>query len=93
MQVQDSFPYSVGFGSDEGPIFTLSNSILFPKGQSIPSVKLLTFHRTNTFHLEAFYANPGELPAGVSPKISCFTVCLNYSISTLEKEGELAVKR
>ncbi|RWR72926.1 Heat shock protein 70 family [Cinnamomum micranthum f. kanehirae] len=73
-EVQDSFPYSIGFASDEGPICTLSNSILFPKGQSIPSVKILTFHRTNTFRLEAFYGDQSELPSGVSPKISCFTI-------------------
>eukprot|EP00268_Persea_americana_P046689 TRINITY_DN481_c1_g1_i1.p1 TRINITY_DN481_c1_g1~~TRINITY_DN481_c1_g1_i1.p1 ORF type:complete len:794 (+),score=161.28 TRINITY_DN481_c1_g1_i1:604-2985(+) len=73
-EVQDSFPYSIGFASDAGPICTLSNSILFPKSQSIPSVKILTFHRTNTFRLEAFYGDQSELPSVVSPKISCFTI-------------------
>ncbi|XP_043691921.1 heat shock 70 kDa protein 16 isoform X2 [Telopea speciosissima] len=73
-EVQDSFPFSIGFSSDEGPIYTLSNSILFPKGQSIPSIKMLSFHRTHTFHLEAFYADQSELPPGVSPRISCFTI-------------------
>ena len=76
LQVQDSFPFSIGFSSDEGPISTLSSNILFQKCQPFPSVKMLTFHRTHTFHLEAFYADESELPPGTSPKISCFMVCL-----------------
>lgn len=74
-QVQDSIPFSIGLSSDEGSICAASNGILFPKGQPIPSVKVLTFQRSNLFHLEAFYANINELPPGTSPKISCFTVC------------------
>uniref|UniRef100_A0A1D1ZIY1 Heat shock protein 16 n=1 Tax=Anthurium amnicola TaxID=1678845 RepID=A0A1D1ZIY1_9ARAE len=73
-EVQDSFPFSVGFSSDEGPICTSSSSIIFPRGQHIPSVKMLTFQRTNTFHLEAFYADQSELPPGVSEKIGHFTI-------------------
>ncbi|RVW99525.1 Heat shock 70 kDa protein 16 [Vitis vinifera] len=74
MQVQDSLPFSIGFSSDEVPICTMTNSILFPKGQPIPSAKILTFQRSSLFHLEAFYANPNELPAGMPSKIGCFTI-------------------
>ncbi|XP_068668992.1 heat shock 70 kDa protein 16-like [Aristolochia californica] len=73
-EVQDCFPFSIGFTTDEGPICTLSNNILFPKGQPIPSVKILTFHRTNMFHLDAFYMDPSELPSGMAPKISSFMI-------------------
>lgn len=73
-EVQDSFPFSIGFSSDEGPISTLSNGMLFPKGHPLPSDKILTLHRSNTFHMEAFYADPNELPPGVSPKISCYMI-------------------
>lgn len=73
-EVQDTFPFSVGFSSDEGPICTMSNGKLFPKGQQIPSVKILSFQRSSSFHLEAFYADPHELPAGVASKISHFTI-------------------
>lgn len=73
-EVQDSFPFSIGFSLEEGPISTLSNNILFRKGQSFPSVKMLTLHRSNTFHLEAFYADQNELPAGTSSKINCFKI-------------------
>ena len=74
-QVEDSFPFSIGFASDEGPVCTSTQNILFPRGQPIPSVKLLTFRRDNTFHLEAFYADLSELPSGVPEKIGHFTVC------------------
>lgn len=73
-EVQDTFPFSVGFSSDEGPICTMSNGKLFPKGQLIPSVKILSFQRSSSFHLEAFYADPHELPAGVASKISHFMI-------------------
>lgn len=73
-EVQDSLPFSIGFSSDEVPICTMTNSILFPKGQPIPSAKILTFQRSSLFHLEAFYANPNELPAGMPSKIGCFTI-------------------
>lgn len=72
--MQDSFPFSIGLSSDEGAICTLSNGVLFPKGHPFPSVKMLTLHRSCTFDIEAFYANQNELPPGVSPKISNFTV-------------------
>ncbi|XP_050218478.1 heat shock 70 kDa protein 16 [Mercurialis annua] len=73
-EVQDSFPFSIGFSSDEGPVGTGLNGILFPKAQSIPSIKNLTFQRSNLLRLEAFYANVNELPPGVSAKISSFTI-------------------
>ncbi|KAJ4982362.1 hypothetical protein NE237_033199 [Protea cynaroides] len=73
-EVQDTFPFSIGLLSDEGPIHTLSNSILFPKRQSIPSIKMLSFHRTHTFHLDAFYADQSELPPGASTRISCYKI-------------------
>jgi heat shock protein 4 len=70
VQVQDISPFSYGLSSDEGP-----NGVIFPKGQPIPSTAILGLQRTNLFHLEAFYANPKELPPGTVPKISSFTVC------------------
>ncbi|XP_057758209.1 heat shock 70 kDa protein 16 [Arachis stenosperma] len=73
-EVRDSFPFSVGLSSDEGPVSAGSNNVLFPKGHPIPSVKVLTLHRTNLFNLEAFYANQNELPPGASPKLGCFTI-------------------
>lgn len=74
LQVQDSLPLSIGFSSDKGPVCTLSNGVLFPKGHPFPSVNILTLHRTNTFNMEAFYVNSNELPSELSPQINTFTV-------------------
>ncbi|TYG97160.1 hypothetical protein ES288_A10G015400v1 [Gossypium darwinii] len=73
-EVQDSLPLSIGFSSDKGPVCTLSNGVLFPKGHPFPSVKILTFHRTNMFNMEAFYVNSNELPSKLSPQINTFTI-------------------
>ncbi|XVF70652.1 hypothetical protein PTKIN_Ptkin11bG0179300 [Pterospermum kingtungense] len=73
-EVQDCIPYSIGFSSDETPISQGSNGVLFPRGQPIPSAKVLQLQRSSLFQLEAFYANPNELPSGIPSKISCFTI-------------------
>ncbi|KAK8594440.1 hypothetical protein V6N13_015362 [Hibiscus sabdariffa] len=72
-EVQDSLPLSIGLSSDKGPVCTLSNGVLFPKGHPFPSVKILTLHRTDMFNMEAFYANSNELP-GLSPQLNTFTI-------------------
>ncbi|KAH8512129.1 hypothetical protein H0E87_009364 [Populus deltoides] len=73
-QVQDSFPFSIGLSSDKVPICTLPNSTLFPKGQAFPSLKILALHRNNMFQMEAFYADPNELPFGIASQISSFMI-------------------
>ncbi|CAI9783909.1 unnamed protein product [Fraxinus pennsylvanica] len=73
-EVQDSFPFSIGFASDEGPICTVTDGVLFPKLHPFPSLKMLTLHRSGTFYMEAFYTNQDELPSGVSTRISSFTI-------------------
>ncbi|XP_050370955.1 heat shock 70 kDa protein 16 [Argentina anserina] len=73
-EVQDSIPFAIGFLSDEGQVGTGSNGVMFPKGQPIPSAKVLTLQRSSLFHLEASYADPSDLPAGASLKICCFTI-------------------
>ncbi|KAJ4703140.1 Heat shock 70 kDa protein [Melia azedarach] len=73
-EVQDSFPFSIGFSSDKGPICTLSNGMLFPRGQPFPSVKILMLYRTNTFQLQAFYADQNEPLSVASSQISSFTI-------------------
>lgn len=73
-QVQDSFPFSIGLSSDKVPICTLPNSTLFPKGQAFPSLKILALHRNNMFQMEAFYADPNEMPFGIASQISSFMI-------------------
>ncbi|KAL3522014.1 hypothetical protein ACH5RR_014848 [Cinchona calisaya] len=73
-EVQDSFPYSIGFALREGPICRKSNGVLLQKGHHIPSLKMVTLQENNTFNIEAFYANENELPPCTSTKISDFTI-------------------
>jgi heat shock protein 4 len=47
--------------------------VVFPRGNSIPSTKVLTFFRKEPFDVEATYAEPGLLPGGINPWISNFT--------------------
>ncbi|KAK6149762.1 hypothetical protein DH2020_017287 [Rehmannia glutinosa] len=73
-EVQDCFPFSIAFASDEGPVCSLADGVLFPKGNAFPSMKILTLRRNDIFHMEAFYANQNELPSGVSTRISSFRI-------------------
>jgi heat shock 70kDa protein 4 len=74
--VQDTVPASIGFRvSDEGPVSTLSSNALFRRGQSIPSVKIITLHKNSSFNLDAFYIDENELPPGISTSIGNFQVC------------------
>lgn len=47
---------------------------VFPRGNSIPSTKVLTFHRKEPFEIQASYAEPGSLPGGINPWIARLTV-------------------
>ncbi|KAK1416845.1 hypothetical protein QVD17_25962 [Tagetes erecta] len=78
-QVQESFPFSVALtwkgsaqDSQNGSMENQQSSIVFPKGNQIPSVKALTFYRAGTFTVDLQYADVSELQA--SPKISTYTI-------------------
>lgn len=47
--------------------------VVFPQGNSIPSTKVLSFYRKESFNIESVYADPSALPGGFSPWISTFT--------------------
>lgn len=51
-----------------------SELLVFPRGNSIPSTKILTFYRKEPFTIEASYAEPEALPGNVNPWISRLTV-------------------
>ncbi|KAF9427030.1 adenyl-nucleotide exchange factor sse1 [Entomortierella beljakovae] len=48
--------------------------IVFNKYNTIPSTKVLTFYRSEPFDLEAQYADPSEIPAGINPWIGRFSI-------------------
>jgi heat shock 70kDa protein 4 len=51
-----------------------SELVVFPKGNTIPSTKVLTTARTAPFDIEAFYAEPQDLPGRINPWIAKATV-------------------
>lgn len=78
-QVNESFPFSISLSwkgsAPEAQNETGDNqqsTIVFPKGNPIPSVKALTFYRSGTFTVEVQYADVSELQAPA--KISTYTI-------------------
>ena len=77
------YPYSNAFtwkqvnsmeGEEGDDSAAQPNQIVFSKNNPIPSSKLLTFYRNETFTIDAEYSDPSELPSGVPSKIGNFTV-------------------
>lgn len=48
--------------------------VVFNPNNPIPSTKILTFYRKEPFAIEAYYANPEQLPAGTNPWIGRFQI-------------------
>ncbi|PRQ50857.1 putative Heat shock protein 70 family [Rosa chinensis] len=76
-QVNESFPFSIvlswkGSGPDAQNGGANQTTIVFPKGNPIPSLKALTFYRSGTFSVDVLYADVGDLQAPV--KISTYTI-------------------
>jgi heat shock protein 4 len=53
-QVNESFPFSIAL-SWKGENGVESNTVVFPKGNPLPSLKVLTFYRASTFSVDAVY--------------------------------------
>lgn len=73
--IHDITPYSVKVKWDKQPGDPDEDTelVVFPKGNSIPSTKVLTFYRNGPFDLQAEYAEPEKLPGGINPWIARFT--------------------
>lgn len=48
--------------------------VVFDRGNAIPSTKVLTFHRSGPFTIEAQYADPSGLPGSINPWLGKITV-------------------
>lgn len=77
--MNESFPFSIalswkGSGPDtqNGAADNNQSTIVFPKGNPIPSIKALTFYRSGTFSVDVQYADVSDLQAPA--KISTYTV-------------------
>lgn len=48
--------------------------VVFPRGNGIPSTKVLTFYRKAPFDIEAVYADPSALPGSINPWVGRLTM-------------------
>ncbi|XP_047310154.1 heat shock 70 kDa protein 14-like [Impatiens glandulifera] len=78
-QVNESFPFPIALSWKGAVVDAQSegadkdqSTIVFPKGNPIPSVKILTFYRSRTFTVDVQYADVSELKAPA--KISTYTI-------------------
>ncbi|GLT52070.1 hypothetical protein SLA2020_254320 [Shorea laevis] len=76
-QVNESFPFSIslswkGSAPDAQNGGAEQQQLVFPKGNPIPSIKAVTFHKTSSFTIDVQYADLSELQAPA--KISSYTI-------------------
>ncbi|KAL9688755.1 hypothetical protein QQ045_033179 [Rhodiola kirilowii] len=78
-QVNESFPFSIALtwngsapDAQNGETENIQSTVVFPKGNPIPSVKALTFFRSDTFSVDVQYADTSELQAPA--RISTYTI-------------------
>ncbi|MBA0628090.1 hypothetical protein Godav_022867 [Gossypium davidsonii] len=76
-QVNESFPFPVslswkGSGPDSQAGGAEQQQLVFPKGNPIPSIKAVTFHKSSTFTVDVQYSDVSDLQA--PPKISTYTI-------------------
>ncbi|GER44161.1 heat shock protein 70 [Striga asiatica] len=94
-QVNESFPFSIALSwkgssadAQNGVGENQQSTIVFPKGNPIPSVKALTFYRSGTFSVDVHYADVSELQAPA--EISTYTI--GPFQSTKGEKAKLKVK-
>jgi heat shock protein 4 len=78
-RVNESFPFSIALSwkgsapdNQNGSADNQQSTIVFPKGNVIPSVKALTFYRPGTFTVDVQYADAADLQ--IPAKISTYTI-------------------
>ena len=71
---QDQAPYPIKVQWEPTPEEPESELVVFPRGNTIPSTKILTFTRTPPFEIEAGYAEPQALPGAINPWIARATI-------------------
>lgn len=82
-----AYPVKVTWEREEGNPDEDTELVVFPKGNAIPSTKILTFHRGGPFELEARYTDDAEIPKGVNPWIGKVAI---KNVSKTDK-GELSM--
>ena len=76
LKVNESFPFTIALtwksDAQNGPVDNQQSTVVFQKGNPMPSVKALTFYRSGTFSVEVVYADASEIQG--QAKISTYTV-------------------
>ncbi|KAG0747893.1 hypothetical protein G6F57_006204 [Rhizopus arrhizus] len=73
-RVNDICSYPIKLTWEATPEEEDTEIVVFDNNNSIPSTKILTFHRREPFTLQAVYANPELLPRGINPWIGQFNI-------------------
>ncbi|KAI8890796.1 heat shock protein 70 [Backusella circina FSU 941] len=73
-RVNEICSYPIKLTWDATPEEEETEIVVFDNNNSIPSTKILTFHRREPFTMQAVYANPEGLPRGINPWIGQFTI-------------------
>jgi len=61
LQVNDGFPFSIALSwKSDSQNSAPQHTVVFPKGNAIPSVKALTFYRSSTFEVDVLYIDTGD---------------------------------
>ncbi|CAL1400260.1 unnamed protein product [Linum trigynum] len=78
-QVHESFPFSIAMTwkgaapeTQNGATDSQQSTLVFPRGNALPSIKSLTFYRSETFSVDVQYAETDGLVAPA--KISSYTI-------------------
>ncbi|CAK5274244.1 unnamed protein product [Mycena citricolor] len=74
MQDVAHYPIKVQWTSSPSDPDEDTELVVFNNGDKMPSTKVLSFYRKDTFDLEAVYADPAGLPGTINPFISRITV-------------------
>jgi heat shock protein 4 len=73
LQVNEGFPFSIALSwKPDSQNNEPQQTVVFPKGNPIPSVKALTFYRSNTFAVDVLNVQTDDLQ--ITEKISTYTV-------------------
>ncbi|CAO3573953.1 unnamed protein product [Mortierella alpina] len=72
--IQDITNYPIKMTWEKTPEEDETELVVFNKNNAIPSTKILTFYRSQPFDLEAQYAEPENIPAGINPWVGRFSI-------------------
>ncbi|KAG8053154.1 hypothetical protein GUJ93_ZPchr0001g31131 [Zizania palustris] len=72
-QVNEGFPFSIAMSwKPDSHNGDNQQTVVFPEGNPMPSIKALTFYRSNTFMVDVTYVDTGDLQ--ITPRISTYTI-------------------